>query len=324
MIFRFLRKIKFDLFVLYIILAVVLANFIPVTSHYETTFRYITQGAVSILFFIHGAKLSTQDISKGLTNWKTHVLILGLTFLVFPLLGMVLSVLPNCFLHPSIYNGFLFLCVLPSTIQSSIIFTSTARGNVATAMGAASISSLLGVFISPFLANILLETQGISTDIYTCVQDILVELMLPFVLGHLCRPFLDQFIKKYPQFIKQIDQSSIILIVYTSFSKAIINGLWTNVAVFDIFVIIMISCFILLAVIFLSKKLSKLLKFSTEDQIATLFCGSKKSMVNGIPMANVIFPAHLVGTMILPLMIFHQIQLIISAIIAQKYAQRSY
>lgn len=319
---RFLPKIKIDKFVIWILLAVILANFIPIKNSYEQTFGYITTTAISILFFVHGAKLSRKDIIRGITNWRIHLLVLFLTFMVFPLLGLGLYFIPEKILKPTIYQGFVFLCVLPSTIQSSIIFTSTARGNVAGAICSASISSILGIFVSPFLAGVFMHSQMETIDFYTSVKDIFIQLMLPFIVGHLSQPLFEKHIKQHPKFIKFIDQSSIILVVYNSFSKSITEGLWNKISLYDVMIIVSLSCLLLFSIIFLSKKISKALKFSTEDEITIVFCGSKKSMVNGIPMANIIFPIHIVGTMILPLMFFHQIQLIVSSLIAQRYAKR--
>lgn len=322
---KFLSKIKLDQFVILIILAVVLATFLPAQGFWELSLKYLAKIGIALLFFMHGAKLSREAILSGITNWRMHLLVFCLTFVAFPFLGILLQFIPENILNPTIYSGFLFLCALPSTVQSSIIFTSSARGNVAGAVCSASISSLLGVIISPFLVGQLLNTHeadAISIDFLDSVKDIVLQLMLPFFLGHFARPLVGGWIQKHSKLVKFTDQGSILIVVYTAFSKAIIDGLWHTVGGIDLVVISVVSMLLLGIVIFLSQQSSKLLKLNVEDEIVVVFCGSKKSLVNGVPMANILFPSAMVGVMILPLMIFHQIQLIISAILAQRYAQR--
>ncbi|GIZ15035.1 bile acid:sodium symporter family protein [Capnocytophaga catalasegens] len=322
---RLFSKIKLDRFVILIILAVILATLFPAQGLWETLLKYLAKIGIALLFFMHGAKLSRQSILSGITNWRMHLLIFCLTFIIFPFLGILLQFIPENILNPTIYSGFLFLCALPSTVQSSIIFTSSARGNVAGAVCSASISSLLGVIVSPFLVGQLLNTHGgaiITIDFLDSVKDIVLQLMLPFFLGHFARPLVGNWIQKHSKLVKFTDQSSILIVVYTAFSKAIIDGLWHRVGSVDLVLISVVSILLLGIVIILSHQFSKLLKFKIEDEIVVVFCGSKKSLVNGVPMANILFPSAMVGVMILPLMIFHQIQLIISAILAQRYAQR--
>ena len=320
----FSPKIKLDQFVILIILVVILATFFPAQGIWEISLKYLAKIGIALLFFMHGAKLSREAILSGMTNWQMHLLVFCLTFVVFPFLGILLRFIPENILNPTIYNGFLFLCALPSTVQSSIIFTSSARGNVAGAVCSASISSLLGVIVSPFLVGQLLNIHGntITIDFIDSVKDIVLQLMLPFFLGHFARPLVGNWIQKHTKLVKFTDQSSILIVVYTAFSKAIIDGLWHTVNSIDLVVISVASILLLGIIIIVSQQLSKLLKINTEDEIVIVFCGSKKSLVNGVPMANILFPSAMVGIMILPLMIFHQIQLIICAILAQRYAQR--
>ncbi len=318
-------KIKLDTFVILIISVVVVASIFPAQSDLEIWLKYIAKVGIAVLFFMHGAKLSREAIVSGIANWRMHLLVLLLTFVVFPVLGIAMQFLPENLLKPNIYGGFLFLCALPSTVQSSIIFTSSARGNVAGAVCSASVSSLLGVFVSPFLVGLLLQTNqgGVGIDFLGSVKDILLQLMLPFLLGHFLRPLIGKWVQKNAKLVKITDQGSILLVVYTAFSKAVTEGLWNTVGSADMLLICVLSVLLLFVVIFFAQKISKLLKLNVEDEIVVVFCGSKKSLVNGVPMANILFPAAMVGVMILPLMVFHQIQLIISAIMANRYARRN-
>lgn len=318
-----MKKFPIDTFVLLIVAMVVLASIFPVEGRAAQVLSMVSKAGIAFLFFLHGAKLSRQAIVQGISNWKMHLLIVGLTFVLFPLLGLGLSWLPAWAIKPQIAMGFLYLCSLPSTVNSSVIFTSTARGNVAGAVCAASISSLLGVFVSPFLVGMLMQqSHDAPIDFFKSVQDIFIQLMLPFFVGHLSRKWVIGWIQKNSKIVKITDQSAILLIVYLAFSEAVNGGIWTRIGFSDFLTIFIVSGAILAFVMGASVLVSRGLGFSKEDEITTLFCGSKKSLVNGIPMANIIFPANLVGIMVIPLMIFHQIQLIVCAILAQKYAQR--
>lgn len=320
----FFQKIKLDTFVILIISVVILASIFPAQNTIEIYLKFIAKIGIGVLFFMHGAKLSRTAILSGITNWRMHLLVLSLTFVAFPLLGIGLQFLSESILTPSIYGGFLFLCALPSTVQSSIIFTSSAKGNVAGAVCSASISSLLGVFVSPFLVSLLLKTHqnSVNIDFVNSFKDFFLQLIFPFLLGHFLRPFVGIWVQKHAKWVKITDQSSILLVVYLAFGKAVIEGLWNKVGIIDIILIFILSLLLLGIIIVLAKYFSKLLKLTTEDEIVAVFCGSKKSLVNGVPMANVLFSQTLVGVMILPLMIFHQVQLIVSAIIASNYARR--
>jgi sodium/bile acid cotransporter 7 len=68
--------------------------------------------------------------------------------------------------------------------------------------------------------------------------------------------------------------------------------------------------------------MSRRLGFSREDEITIVFCGSKKSLSSGIPMAKVFFAPGALGMVILPLMLFHQIQLMVCAVLAAQWARR--
>lgn len=321
---KILKYIKADSFVLLILFSVLLASFFPVRdASVENFLKVVSQVGIFLLFFMHGAKLSREAIISGITNWKMHLLVVLLTFALFPILGFFLGYFPENILKKEIYTGFLFLCALPSTVQSSIIFTSTARGNMAGALCSASISSILGVFISPLLVKLLVFSEKeFSTDFFQSLQNIFLQLMLPFLLGHLMRFLFIDFIQKNPKIIKIIDQFSILLVVYLTFGKSVNEGIWQRLHWGDILIVCIFALLLLLFVLYFSKFVAKILKFPIEDEIVIVFCGSKKSLVNGVPMAQILFPNGALGVFLLPLLIFHQIQLIVCAILAKKYQNR--
>ena len=317
-----LKKLHIDPFLLALVCTVGTATVLPCTGTAEVFFDYLTDAAIALLFFMHGAKLSREAIIRGISNWKLHSCIFLSTFALFPLLGILLGRVPIPGLTPELYQGFLYLCVLPSTVQSSIAFTSIARGNVAAAVCSASASTILGVFISPFLAKALMAAQAGSPDIWEAIRSITLQLMLPFVLGHLLRPRIGAWMDKYRALINKTDRTSIILVVYTAFSAAVVNGIWSQVNGWSLLAICLVSMLLLAAALTINTVSARAAGFSTPDEITMVFCGSKKSLASGIPMAKVLFPSATVGIMVLPLMLFHQIQLMTCAVLASRYARR--
>jgi len=277
---------------------------------------------IALLFFMHGAKLSREAVVSGLTHWRLHLLVLLVTFVAFPILGLVLKPVLLPILTPDLYIGILFLCMLPSTVQSSIAFTSVARGNVSAAVCSASASNLLGIFITPLLVSFLLKTQGEGHSSIDAIFNIVLQLLLPFVLGQLARPLLQAWITRHAQVLKMVDQSSILLVVFVAFSAAVVQGLWAQVPKMMLLSILGVSAVMLALIMGLTMFVSRRLGFSKEDEITIVFCGSKKSLASGVPMAKVLFSSGSVGMVLLPLMLFHQLQLMVCAVLAQRYAKR--
>lgn len=319
-LFSFLRL---NYFLLLLILTVIIATLFPYGNDDKTFFNYITIMAVTILFFMHGAKLSPQTIIAGLRQWRLHSVIFTATFVLFPLLGLSLQIFVPTLLSEPIYLGFLYLCALPATMQSAIAFTSIAKGNVAAAICSASASTLIGVFLTPILVGLLIHIKTSQTDTLNMIIAILLKLILPFILGHLSHPIIANWIASHQHLVNKIDYLSVLLVVYVVFSDTVNNNIWHRVSGWSLFSIVLFSLLLLTVVLVIMTYVSRRLSFNKADRITIIFCGSKKSLASGIPMANVLFPASMVGIMILPLMIFHQLQIIICAVIASYYAKQS-
>jgi sodium/bile acid cotransporter 7 len=218
----------------------------------------------------------------------------------------------------------LFLCALPSTVQSSIAFTSIARGNVAAAVAAASVSNLAGVFLTPLLAALLLATHGGMASPWRAIGDILLLLLAPFVLGHLLRPWLARWVQRRARLLSLTDRGTILLVVFGAFSHAAIEGLWAQVPGRTLLGLLAVACALLALVMGLIWIASGRLGFNRADRITILFCGSKKSLATGVPMANILFAGQTtLGMIVLPIMLFHQIQLMVCAVLAQRFAQHA-
>lgn len=310
-----------DNFTLTLIATVLLATFLPVHGAGAVAFSWITHLAIGLLFFMHGAKLSHQQIVAGMGHWRLHVLVFACTFALFPLLGWLARPWLASIVGQELALGMLYLCALPATVQSAIAFTSLARGNIPAAICSAAASSLLGIFITPFLVLWLMGVQG-ETSTLEAIQKIVLQLLVPFVAGQLARRWIGGWVNRNKGWLKNVDQTSILLVVYTAFSQAVSEGLWRNVPVGHLLALVLVCSLLLAVVLGLVWWLGRLWGFPLEDRITILFCGSKKSLATGVPMAQVLFAGGTIGMMILPIMVFHQIQLMVCAVLAQRFAQR--
>lgn len=321
---NFLQRLKIDSFLLILILVVVIATLFPCEGDFKTLFEYLTTFAIALLFFMHGAKLTFSAIVDGIIHWRLHLTIFCTTFIIFPILGLCLQIFVPNFLPNDIYVGFLYLCALPATVQSAIAFTSIAKGNVVASICSASASTLLGVFVTPLLVGILIHVQADNfQDLTDAIIAIMIKLLLPFIAGHLARRFIGKWVDRNRKIINKTDRLSILLVVYVAFSDAVVNGIWQQIDLYSFVAIILFSLILLAVVLLITTYGARLLKFNKEDEIAIVFCGSKKSLASGIPMASVLFPLASVGVIVLPLMIFHQIQLMVCAVLAARYNKRA-
>ncbi|MGF6923852.1 bile acid:sodium symporter family protein [Paraburkholderia sp. 40] len=313
-----------DNFTLCLVGTVILASFLPVHGQAAVGFNWVTNIAVGLLFFLHGAKLSREAIIAGATHWRLHLVVLLSTFALFPLLGLALKPVLSPLVTPSLYAGVLFLCTLPSTVQSSIAFTSIAKGNVPAAVCSASASSLLGIFVTPALVSVVVTNQAASggASPWHTIGNIVLQLLVPFVAGQLLRPLIGKWIEKNRGVLKFVDQGSILLVVYGAFSEAVTEGLWHTIPLSALGGLVVVSAVLLALALAVTIFASKRLGFNRADQITIIFCGSKKSLAAGVPMAKVIFASHAVGAVVLPLMLFHQIQLMVCAALAQRWGAR--
>ncbi|AKC31975.1 bile acid:sodium symporter family protein [Candidatus Pantoea carbekii] len=315
-----MRFLKVDPMMVKLIITVFVATILPAKGKFITFFNCFSVLAIALLFFMHGARLSRENIMAGSKKWRLHLWITCSTFIIFPFFGLLLNWWHPIDIKNSIYVGFTYLCILPATVQSSIALTSIAGGNVATAICSASASSLLGVFVSPLLVKLLIN---IEYDTYSSnlehIGKIILQLLVPFLLGQLSRRWTKIWIKKHVNIVSVIDQSSIVLVVYLSFSESVLNGIWYNIDMVSLLWILIINLFLLFIMMIINFAASRLFGLSRTDEIVVLFCGSKKSLANGVPMANLLFPHSSVGIILLPLMIFHQLQLMVCSLIAQRY-----
>lgn len=308
-----------DLLIVLIVLGVILALIFPADGTFADAMDWVVKIVIGVLFFLYGARLSTREALNGLMHWRLHLLILAFTFLLFPLIGLALMPLQHA-IGEDLYQGILFLCLVPSTVQSSVNFTSIAKGNVPGAIISASASNLIGVFVTPVLVLLLMSSAGGGLTIDTSVfLDIALQLLAPFIVGQIARavvPAVQTFAKAKPT--SYVDKISIGLVVYVAFSEGIVMGVWSSVSWVAIVGICVGSVVLVWIMLTVTSWVARKLGFNYADQVAIQFCGTKKSLASGLPMATVMFSGG-TGLIIVPLMIFHQVQLMMCSVRAAKY-----
>jgi len=315
-----LTQLRPDWYLVFIVLAAAVASVLPARGEIAVWLGWLTKVAIGAVFFLHGARLSREAVVRGLVHWRLHLLILGATFALFPALSVGITLLPAWITPPELAAGIILLGCLPSTIQSSIAFVSIARGNVPAAVASASASNLIGVFLTPLLTGFLMHSQGaISPGSFWAI---VAQLLAPFVAGQFLRPWIGGFVTAHGKPLARLDRSTIILIVYVAFSGAVVAGVWSRLSALDL-VRLLIICVVLLAIVLaLTAFAARALGFDKADEIAIVFCGSKKSLASGAPIAAALLTPAVAGVAMIPLMIFHQIQLMACAALAQRYAKR--
>ena len=323
MLARLASRFLPDRMTLMLLAVVAAASIFPAQGDVAAVLKVVTMVMIGVLFFLHGAKLSRAAIIAGATHWRLHLLVLLCTFALFPVLALLFKPGILLLLTPELYLGILFLCLLPSTVQSSIAFTAAARGNVPAAVCSASVSSLLGIVLTPLLVNVAMPASSGAGASLDSVLMIVYQLLLPFVAGQIARRWIGGWVDRHKSLVRGVDQGSILLVVFSAFSAAVVEGLWSRVPP-AMLVNLILVCIVLLAVVMLVVTwLARRFGFSKPAEITIVFCGSKKSLATGIPLAHVLIPAASISMVVLPLMLFHQIQLIVCAVIAGRYARRA-
>jgi sodium/bile acid cotransporter 7 len=311
-------RLRPDPFIVALLGAAVVASFLPATGIVLDALKWASVVAIGLLFFLYGARLSTAETVAGLTRWQLHVAILSTTFVVFPLLGLATQLLEGNLLRPSLATGVLLLCLVPSTVQSCIVYTRIAGGNVAGAVVSASMSNLLGVFLTPALVALLM-TSDARIDAGSIFR-IVLQLFVPFVLGQLLRPLGGTFVARQDDRLKLFDRGSIVLVVFVAFSEGAEAHIWSSLSVWSVLAVALVCAVLLAVAMGWTVLVGRLLRFPRPDRMAMLFCGSNKSLASGLPIASVLFAGDTVALIVLPLMLYHQMQIITGAFLAGRLA----
>ena len=325
-VLKHLKRLFTDWFLCGMLLATFLAYVFPRfgstggAMHAE----WVINIGVFLVFFLHGVNLSSEQISHGLKNIRLHLMVQGFTFIVFPLIWVLANTLLSTHIPPLLMLGFFYLCALPSTISSSVALTGSAGGNVPAAILNASLSSVLGIFLTPLLVSLVIGSGSGGIDLASTLLDLCAMLLLPLVLGQFMRPVCGRFFARHKRYTSIVDKGVILLLVYAAFCNSMVSGMWQQQGTSVIFSALIGSALLLAVILWLTTRTARALKFSTPDEIAAVFCASKKSLAAGAPMAALIYGANPgLGLILLPIMIYHPLQLIVCSVMAENYANRN-
>lgn len=315
-----LRRLLPDPFMLALLGTLALATLLPATGVAADWLGVIATAAVVLLFFLHGVRLPREHLVAAVVHWKLHLAILGTTFIVFPLFGLGLSASMHGLLPAGLWAGLLFLCALPSTVQTSIALASMARGNVAASVASAAASNLLGIVVTPLAAGLMLSARGGEVPL-SGIWKIVLLLLLPFAVGHLLRPWLGAWATRQRALLSWADRTVVLISVYTAFSAAVLGGIWKQVPAATLVILTLLCALLLGLVLAWTGVAARLLGLKPADARTLRYSGSLKSLVSGVPMAKVLFPSAEIGMVMLPIMIYHQLQLMVCAWLARRQGE---
>jgi sodium/bile acid cotransporter 7 len=317
-----------DPFVVTLLVVLVLGLVVPVGPGAQRVVDTVADVAVMVLFLVYGMRLSTREVWAGLRNWRLQGGILAATYVVFPVLGLVTAWAIEPLVGAPLAAGVLYLSLLPSTVQSSVAFTSVARGNVAGAICGATVSNVAGMVVTPLLVLWLMSGPGGAggadgpTGGLGGLRTVLLQLLLPFVVGQLLQPWVGDWVRARRWLTLGVDRGTILVVVFGAVAAASSAGVWSSVSGWSIVALLVVSALVLAAMLALTWWGGAALRLSTEDRIALLMCGSKKSLATGLPMASVLFPVAVAGVVAVPVIVFHQLQLVVCAVLARRLALR--
>jgi sodium/bile acid cotransporter 7 len=276
---------------------------------------------VGILFLLYGARMAPAEAVAGLRNWRLQGSVAATTYLLFPLLGIVLALAVGDVLDDGLVAGLLFLCALPSTVQSCVVFTAMAHGNVPGAVVSATVSNLAGIGLTPLLAALLLGSSGAGPDAGS-IGRIVLQLLVPFLVGLVLGRWIGPWVRAHKRPLTLLDRGVIVAVVYSAFSRGVRQGVWSEVTAVEVLVVIACAAVLLAVVLSAAWWVPRLWGASRADRVTTVFCGSNKSLATGLPMATVLFPPHVVGLVALPIILYHPLQITVCSFLAGRVGRQ--
>lgn len=315
-------RLRLDPFMALMMGVVLLATIFPARGQGATIVSWVGTAGVAGLFFGHGAALAPSAVAAGMRHWRLHLFILATTFLVFPIVVYPLTFVPGGWLPADLVRGFLYLAVLPSAVSSSIAFTAMAKGNVPAAICNSAGSNVFGLMLTPLLAGLLMNASASGAiDPLLSLRDVFLELFLPFAAGQLVRPLIAGAVSRHETRLHQYDQLVILIVIYGAFSQSVTDGLWSQLPLTALIFAVFLCLALLGLVVAFTMLSARRLGLSRADEVAAVFCGSKKSLASGLPLAQVLFAgASGFGMIVLPIMLYNQIQIVVGAVLARRYA----
>jgi solute carrier family 10 (sodium/bile acid cotransporter), member 7 len=321
-----------DPFVVTLFAVLVVGLVVPVPPAAQRVVDVVADLAVTVLFLVYGMRLSTREVWAGLRNVRLQGAVLASTYVVFPLLGLLVAWAVEPVVGPGLAVGVLFLSLLPSTVQSSVAFTSVARGNVAGAVCGATVSNVVGMLVTPLLVLWLVPGGGEAAPGPGTggavgglggLGTVLLQLLAPFVVGQLLQPWVGGWVRARRWLTLGVDRGTILVVVLGAVAAASSAGVWSAVSGWAVAALLGVSALMLAVMLAVTWWGGAALRLPREDRVALLMCGSKKSLATGLPMASVLLPVAVAGVVAVPVIVFHQLQLVVCAVLARRLAVRA-
>ena len=286
----------------------------------------VNNAGVALILFIQGLSMAVEQMKVGARNWRLHMIVQGFTFIVFPLVGVLFYAITH-FVWPTestaLRDGFLYLCVLPSTVSTSVVLTTLAKGNTAGAIFNAALSNIGGVLFTPLLVRLLMQASGQTGYFGSVLLKITLLTLVPFLIGLSIRPLVRGWVGATRRWLTILSNLVILFIVYTAFCDSVVGKLWQEYGV-GLTVQVLAGVVVLFtAVSLLVYGVSKAVGLARDDSIAAFFCSVKKTLAMGVPLAQLIFGAKAnLGLILLPIMFYHPFQLFVCGVLATRFANQ--
>lgn len=310
---------KIDPLVVGIVAALILGLTIPVSRPVADAISVVADVAVALVFVLYGMRLSPRDTLAGVANIKLHTLVVVTTFVIFPILGVGLAWVLDGVLGTAFALGIIYLAILPSTVQSAPSFVAIARGDVAAAITAATASNILSMVLTPALVVLLMDIDGAQAGGF---RSIFIKLLLPFIIGQLLQPFFGPWVRHHTRVVKTLNSSAIVFVVLSAVLTATLDGVWSSVSATTLVVLVLVLSGLLAVMLGLTFMTSRAAGLDRRETAVLVMSGAQKSLATGLPMAKALFDSALVGPVAIPVIIYHQLQLIVCAVIAQSMRAR--
>ena len=293
-------------------------------SHGQLGLGRWTSIGILLVFLLHGAQVPRERLRSGSRNFRLHALVQASTYVGFPLLGLLGYLAMRPFVAAPLSLGFFYLCAVPSTIATAVTLVGIARGNVPAAIFNATLSGLIGIALTPVLVSLVAATSGLHLPWMDAMRSLLLTVLLPFAVGHLLQPWLLPILRQFPRLARGVERGAILLVMYVAFCDAVAADAIHQASPAALLLVLFAVLVLLAAILLGLRQLARGLGLPVEDEITLLLCGSQKSLANGMPMAKALFGSYpSLGLLVLPMLAFHQAQLLAGAILARRYAART-
>ncbi|MEL7587979.1 MAG: bile acid:sodium symporter family protein [Prolixibacteraceae bacterium] len=316
-----MKRFRPDWFIIGIIVMILLAYLFPGIGDQDSRIelKTLVHYGIMLLFFFYGLKLSPEEMSRDLSNWRLHVLIQSITFVLFPLVVLLFRPLLRDTPYEMLWLAVFFMAALPSTVSSAVVMVSIAKGNIPTAIFNASISGVIGILVTPAWMGLFLENQSVAFSFAEALGDLFIQILLPVIAGITMHRFLGKWARRNNRYIGLFDRSVILTIVYNSFSDSFTGGIFGSIGVRELLVLGICVTGLFFLIYEVTGLLIRLMHFNREDGITVLFCSSKKSLIHGSVFSSVLLSGTSYASLFLvPIMIYHAFQLFYISIVAQR------